>query len=109
MMVTEVWCRVTMVGPDGTSIACRVLQGSRGPDLGAVDDLARLALQAKRLGGGIRLAEVSPALRALLDLAGLLVEVEGQAEGRKETLGLEQGQEQHHAGDLAPGDLEDLQ
>jgi hypothetical protein len=89
-MVTEVWCRVTMVGADGTPVASGVLEGSHGPRLGAVDDLARLALHAKRLGGSIHLAEVSPALRFLLDLVGLVVEMEGQAEGGKESLRLKQ-------------------
>ena len=109
MMATERWCRVTMVGADGTALAGATLEGSRAPDLAAVDDLARLALEAKRRGGGVRLSEVSPALRALLDLAGLVVEVEGEAEGGDKTLRIQQGQEEHHAGDLTPGDLEDLE
>jgi hypothetical protein len=71
------WCRVTMVDPDGIAVAAGVLEGPVAPDIGAVDDVARLALMAKRMGGGIVLAEVSPDLRALLELTGLVVEVEG--------------------------------
>jgi hypothetical protein len=108
MMVAERWCRVTMVNGDGATLVDGVLEGPREPDLGAVDDLARLALLAKRLGCGIHLADISPGLRALLELAGLRVEMEGQPEGGEEALRIEHGQEEHHAGDLASGDLEDL-
>jgi hypothetical protein len=72
-----VWCRVTVVGPDGLALAVCALGGSGAPDLGAVDDVARLTLVAKRCGGAVVLTEVSPALKSLLDLAGLGVEVEG--------------------------------
>ncbi len=65
-----------------------------------MDDVARLALLAGRLGGGIVLTEVSPALRTLLELAGLRVEVEGQAELGEEPLGVQEGQEEGHPGDL---------
>lgn len=65
------WCRVTVVGPDGAELARCVLMGPGAPDLGAVNDVARLALLAIRLKGGIVLAEVSPGLRALLELTGL--------------------------------------
>jgi hypothetical protein len=80
-MATERWCRVTMVGSDGDPIADGVLEGTCGPDLGAVDDLARLALVAKRLGARLKLAEVTPELADLLELTGLRVEVERQPEG----------------------------
>jgi len=89
-----------VVGPDGAELACCLLGGPGAPDLEAVDDVAHLALLAGRLGGGIVLAEVSPALRALLELAGLRVEVEGQAELGKEPLGVQEGQEERHPGDL---------
>ncbi len=108
MMAAELWCRVTMVDADGATLVDGVLEGRRAPDLGAVDDLARLALLAKRLGCGIHLADVSPGLRELLELAGLPVEVEGQPEGGEEAFRIQHGQKQHHAGDLASGDLEDL-
>jgi hypothetical protein len=75
MMVT--WCRVTMVGPDGVAMVSALLEGPVAPDMGVVDDVARLALLAKRLGGDVLLTEVSRDLRALLELAGLGVQMEG--------------------------------
>jgi hypothetical protein len=100
MAVTETWCRVTIVGPDGSELARRVLSGPGAPDLGAVDDVARLALAAGRHGCAIVLAEVCPALRELLELAGLGVEVEGQAELGEEPFGVQEGQEEIHPGNL---------
>jgi hypothetical protein len=94
------WCRVTVVGPDGAELTSRALTGPGTPDLGAVDEVARLALLAGRLGGVIVLAELAPALRILLELAGLRVEVKGQAESGKEALGVQEGQKEGHAGDL---------
>ena len=41
------------------------------PDLGAVDELCRLARAAQRLGCTVRLVGVTEELRALLDLAGV--------------------------------------
>ena len=76
-MVSKLWCRVTMVDADGTILAKGRLEGPAEPDLSAVDDLARLVLQGKRLGGAIQLTDVSPELCALLELAGLRVEMEG--------------------------------
>jgi hypothetical protein len=100
-VVVHLWCRVQIVGADHTTLARHQLGGPGLPDLGAVDDVARLALRARRLGGRIILSDVSPALRSLLDLAGLTVEVEGEAEGREEPLGVQEGQEELHPGDLA--------
>jgi hypothetical protein len=46
------WCRVTVVGPDGTELAFCRLVGPGAPDpWGGVDDVARLALLAGHLGG----------------------------------------------------------
>ena len=100
-VVVHLWCRVQIVGADHTTLARHQLGGPGLPDLGAVDDVARLALRARRLGGRIILSDVSPALRSLLDLAGLTVEVVGEAEGREEPLGVQEGQEELHPGDLA--------
>ncbi|MGA2307105.1 MAG: hypothetical protein ABSH29_23375 [Acidimicrobiales bacterium] len=99
MVVTQ-WCRVLIVGADHTSLACHQLGGPGLPDIGTVDEVARLALLARRLGGRIILSDVSPALRSLLDLAGLPVEVEWEAEGGEEPLGVERGEEHLHPGDL---------
>src|ERR1700722_862131 len=98
MMAT--WCRVTMVGRDGVAMASCLLEGPVAPDMGAVDRGARLALMAKRLGGGVVLTDVCADLRALLELIGLGVEMEGEPERREETLGVQQVQEEHHSGDL---------
>ncbi|MFE9096202.1 STAS domain-containing protein [Streptomyces sp. NPDC007264] len=63
------------------------------PGLAAVDALARLQLAAKRAGGCIRLRGPAPALRALLDVVGLPVEVEGEPEQREPALGVEEAVE----------------
>ena len=76
----ELWYRATVVGPDGTELVRCVLEGAGTPGLGTVDDVARLALWAGRLGGTVVVTEVSAFLGALLALAGLGVEVPGQAE-----------------------------
>jgi hypothetical protein len=91
-----------VVGPDGAELAHVVLEGPGAPDLAAVDDVARLTLAAGRLGGEITLLDLSPAMGALLELAGLGVEMEGQAELGEEPLGVQEGQEETHPGDLAP-------
>jgi hypothetical protein len=98
-VVVNLWCRVLVVGADHAEVACHQLGGPGPPDIGAVDDVARLALQARRLGGRIVLSEVSPALRSLLRLAGLCVEMEWEPEGGEEPLGVEWGQEELHPGD----------
>jgi hypothetical protein len=76
-----------------------VLEGPGDPDLAAVDDVARVALQAARLGGGITVRDVCPAMRALLELAALGVEVEGQAEVAEKMGAFVGGEEQVHRGD----------
>jgi hypothetical protein len=73
----ELWGRVRVIGPAGIELACCRLGGPGAPDIGAVDTVARLALVAARLGGGIVLAEPASSLIALLELAGLRVEMEG--------------------------------
>ena len=65
------------------------------PDVGTIEALARLALTARRLGRPFALAGASPDLLDLLALTGLErlarlgVEIEREAEERKETLGVE--------------------
>jgi hypothetical protein len=90
-VVVNWWCRVLIVGADHAALAQHQLGGPGPPDIGAVDDVARLALQAGRIGGRIVLSEVSPALRSLLELAGLGVEVEWETEGGEEPLGVQGG------------------
>ena len=67
------------------------------PDLVTIEMLARLQLEARRLGAELRLRNVSPELAALLNLSGLRdvlrVEAEGQAEEREERLRVEEERE----------------
>jgi hypothetical protein len=102
MAALERWCEVTVVGSDGRMLVGCTLEGAGAPDLGAVGDVARLALLATRLGGHITLAEVCPGLRELIELVGLGVEMEGQTEGGEQSLGIQHGQEEVHPGDLPP-------
>ena len=95
------WCRVRVVVADDTVLICHEFGGPELPDLGAVDDVARLALLAGRLGGRIIVCDLSPAMRSLLELAGLGVEVQREAEGGEEPRGVEEVQEELHPGDLA--------
>lgn len=104
----ERWCRVQLIGPDGDPLGCYPFGGPDGPDLRVVDELARLDLLTARLGARIELIDVVPALRELLDLAGLGVEMERQAKSREQPLGVEEVQEEVHGGDLSPGSLKDL-
>ncbi|MCX4764570.1 STAS domain-containing protein [Streptomyces sp. NBC_01275] len=75
---------------DGSAgvVVCDV-GGIGPPGLATVDLLARLQLAARRAGGRIRLRAPDPALRALLDLVGLPVQVEGEAEEGEPALGVE--------------------
>ncbi len=71
------WCRVTMIDRDGIALASGVLEGPATPGIAAVDDLARLALTARRLGGDVRLSAVSSEFRSLLELSGFVIDVTG--------------------------------
>ncbi|WP_073912552.1 STAS domain-containing protein [Streptomyces sp. CB00455] len=66
------------------------------PGLGAVEVLARLRLTARGYGRGLAVTGAAPALRALLDLTGL-VELLGEAEEREPPPGVQEG--------IEPGDL----
>jgi hypothetical protein len=83
------WCRITIVRHDGTLLGRYFLDGVGAPGLHAVDTVARLALAAKRRGARVTCSDVSPALRELLELGGLVVEVPGQTERGEETLWIE--------------------
>lgn len=102
MSSVELWCRVTVTASDGSELGSCELEGVGSPDLSIVDVVARLALLARRLGGGIRLRAVSPGLQELLDLAGLGVEMGGQPEVGEEVLGVEEVEEERHLGDTPP-------
>jgi hypothetical protein len=94
-----------VIAADGSVLGTHVLAGKGLPDLAAVDDVARLQLSATRLGGGIVLVAAVAALRELLDLAGLSVEMRGEAEEGEDRRGV---QEHVEPGDPAACDLEDL-
>jgi ABC-type transporter Mla MlaB component len=74
----------------GAGVVVVDVAGIGPPGLAAVDLLARLQLAARRAGGRIRLRDPAPSLRALLDLVGLRIEVEGQPEQREPPLGVEE-------------------
>ncbi len=70
----ELLARVVLVGSDG-SVAVTRLTSDRGPDLSTVNEVARLALAARRAHGWVRLEDVCPTLAGLLELTGLLGQV----------------------------------
>ncbi len=70
-MATQVWCRARVVDGAGRVLSSYVLSGVGDPTMSAVDTVAGLALDARRLGGDLVVTEVSPRLQELIDLAGL--------------------------------------
>ncbi|MGC4995611.1 STAS domain-containing protein [Streptomyces sp. DT195] len=76
----------------GGVVVCDV-RGLDPPGLAHVDLLARLELAARRAGGRIRLREPAPALRALLGLVGLCLQVEGEVEEGEPAGGVEEAVE----------------
>jgi hypothetical protein len=79
--------------PDPTT-AIVVDAGALAADLGTLDALARLQLNAQRIGQTIRLRGPSSELRRLIDVSGLSevlrLESCGQAEHREDPLGVEE-------------------
>ncbi|MDQ0833018.1 anti-anti-sigma regulatory factor [Streptomyces achromogenes] len=80
--------RMLLTAAETGVVVCDVA-GIGPPGLLTVDLLARLQLAARRAGGRIRLRGPDPALRALLHLVGLPVEVEGEVEEGEPALGVE--------------------
>jgi hypothetical protein len=84
-----------MIARRPTRIDCDV--SSVPPDLAAVDTLARLQLEGRRLGLDLQLSHASRELQELLRFAGLSdalrVEMSGHAEQRKQRLGVEEERE----------------
>jgi anti-anti-sigma regulatory factor len=84
-----------MTGSPASTIVCDV--GAVVPDASAVDALARLQLNAQRLGLEIRLLHASSELQELIALSGLdevlRVDAGGQAEEREQRLGVEEERE----------------
>jgi hypothetical protein len=68
--------------------------GSRPPDLGLVEALARLQLAARRRGRSIRLREPCPELCQLLELAGLTDVIRGATASGVEVVRQSEGGEQ---------------
>ena len=64
------------------------------PDLGAIDDIARIHLGVRRSGCNLQLRSAGDELTALIEFAGLgdvlCVEVQRQPEQRKQLLGVEE-------------------
>jgi ABC-type transporter Mla MlaB component len=79
-----------LLAASGARVVVCDVAGVGPPGLGVVELLARLQLAARRAGGHIRLRAPDPALRALLDLVGLPVQVEGEAEQGEPALGVEE-------------------
>ncbi|CAM5558246.1 hypothetical protein SAVIM338S_04592 [Streptomyces avidinii] len=77
-------------GPGGV-VVCDV-SAVAAPTLATVQALARAALTARRPGVPFRVTGAGPALRALLDLVGL-VELLGEPEEREPPGGVEEGVE----------------
>jgi hypothetical protein len=84
------FARVVVTWGDGTQLAMRLV-GEDAPDLAVVDTLTRLQMAVRRVGGLVRVEELSSSLEELLDLVGLLGEMCGQIERREELLDLEEG------------------
>ncbi|MEU6479489.1 STAS domain-containing protein [Streptomyces sp. NPDC047017] len=83
----------SLLGAAGGKVVVCDVGGLGPPGLGTVDLLARLQLAARRSGGRVRLRDPDPALPALLALAGLAFETEGQPEQREPALGVQEAVE----------------
>ena len=82
---------------DDADVTSWPLVGRRCPDLAMVDHLARLQLQARRLGCRLELRDTCPDLLALLGLVGLvgvLTGPPGCALGGREMVGETEGGEE---------------
>ncbi|MDQ3148042.1 MAG: hypothetical protein M3R01_14135 [Actinomycetota bacterium] len=60
---------------DGQALLLGPVYGPERCDLGFVEDLLRIQVAARRLGSSIRLTEVRPDLRELVELVGLTTEL----------------------------------
>ncbi len=83
------WCRATVLNDDGSPADHLAMEGVGAPDLGAVDGLARWMLDARRAGRRVVVERIAAEMAELLDLAGLGVEMQGQAEGGEEPHGVQ--------------------
>jgi hypothetical protein len=76
VMAAQRWCRIVIVG-DGHDHEVGVLEGGGEPGIDTVEKIARLALETRRHGRELVLLDVAPALRELIELCGLFVEMRG--------------------------------
>ncbi len=98
----QCWCRIRTVDRDGTLGDAGTFGGTGSPDLEAVDRLARCLVTLRHHDERPFLVAVDAHLAELLELVGLtdlVVEVQGEAEGGKEPLRVEEGEEQAHVAD----------
>jgi hypothetical protein len=93
MPSVEVWCRVTVLLPEGTELCTWELSGMGNPQVDVVDRLARMQLAVSRAGGRVVLRDLCSPLAELFDLVGLGWEMRGEPEGGKELRGVEEGVE----------------
>jgi hypothetical protein len=68
---------VTLVDAGGAVLARWALAGESGPNLDAVNLIARWVIIARRADARVKIEAVCPELRELLELAALPVEMEG--------------------------------
>jgi hypothetical protein len=89
MAADDVWCRVTVLAPDGSQLATVVMRGTGRPGVEVVDALARLTLEMRRQGGDVVVRAPCIELAELLELCGLSGEVWRKTEHGEEALGVE--------------------
>lgn len=65
------WCRIAIADHNGATVATWTVGGAGAPDLGVVDRIARLRLDAKGRGQTLMVSEVCPDLVALIRFVGL--------------------------------------
>jgi hypothetical protein len=103
-MAEHPWCRLVHVVGGGLTARSWTLDGPGRPDVGAVDDVARLLLAAARRNERVVLSAVAPDMGELLRLAALPVEfgieVDREVESGEQPRRLEQVEEERHLGDL---------
>ncbi len=105
-MAEHPWCRLSILLADGTVVRTWVLDGPGPPEIGAIDDVAHLALAAARRRERAIVRDLAPGMGELLRLAALPIdaaspiEVERQAELGEQAFGVEEVEEEGHLGDL---------
>ena len=70
------WALATLWDSDGVVLDRRAIGGPGLPDMGSVDRIARLLLEARRMGATVTLSQLDERLGELIVLAGLSIEVQ---------------------------------